>query len=48
MQKKVADVSLSVVEEIERLNRTSAKAKFTGIAELKKMLKIIAQSTSNA
>ena len=47
MQKKVADVCLRVVEEIDRLNRTSAKAKFTGIAELKKMLKIIAQSTSN-
>ena len=48
MQKKVADVCLRVVEEIDRQNRASAKAKFTGIAELKKTIKIIAQSTSNA
>ena len=48
MQKKVANVCLQVVEEIDRLNRKSAKSKFTGIARLKETMTLIAQSTSQA
>ena len=46
MQKKVANVCLQVVEEIDRLNCKSAKSKFTGIARLKESMTLIAQSTS--
>ena len=48
MERKVADLCPRVVDEFNTLNRKSAKSKFSVIAELKRTIEVIAESTSSA
>lgn len=47
-QKKIAIVCFNVVDELNNLNNKKAKSLFSGIAELRKLISKIAESTQDA